>query len=106
MKSTGPCFNRGMRYCAQSHKLKGSQTEASFCPAVHHSLSFLVSLPVIVDREEGCNSDSVLLDNLSSMQEGGHPNVSILHGWSHTRKHTLIGLSGVLKFIIFLLTYS
>lgn len=102
MKSTGPCFNWGMRDCAQSHKLKGSQTEAS----VHHSLSFLVSLPVIVDREEGCNSDPVLLDNLSSMQEGGHPSVSILHGWSHTPKHTLIGLSGVLKFIIFLLTYN
>ena len=34
-------------------KLKGSQTEASFCPEVNHSLSFLVSLPVIVDREEG-----------------------------------------------------
>lgn len=87
-------------------KLKGSQTEASFCPAMNHSLSFLVSLPVIVDREEGCNSDPVLLYSLSSMQEGGRPNVSNLHGWSHTPKHTLIGLSGVLKFIIFLLKYS
>ena len=87
-------------------KLKGSQTEASFCPEVNHSLSFLVSLPVIMDREEGCNSDPVLLYNLSSAQEGGHPNVINLHGWSHTPKHTLIRLSGVLKFIIFLLTYS
>lgn len=75
-------------------ELKGSQADSSFCPAVHNSLSFsvfLVFLPVIGNGEGYVILISPgLLARLSSVQEGRSPDVSSLHGWSSTSKHTRI----------------